>query len=116
MTEARRPAEPAGDDKEENTGYAAVARRLNELDPKRRRPISRQLVYKWYMYRAHNGFPEAVGMRGSGTGRPIFDMKAVEIWYAKHRSTHGDPTFGQQTSTQAPAETLQKNGEDFLAA
>lgn len=120
MNDTHRPAEPAGDDKEGSKGFAGVARRLNDLYPRRRRPISRQLVYKWFQNRHYNRFPEPVSTAGTGTGRPVFDLQAVEKWYASYRSHHGgEPPIEQHVSPAAAPDTRptsQNEGENPLAA
>lgn len=102
MNNDHRPAQPGGDDKETSSaGFAAVARRLNELFPERPRPISRQLVHKWFLHRHYNGFPAAFPA-GSGMGRPVFDMEAVVDWYISHRRHHGGEPLIEQTASPAP--------------
>lgn len=88
MDDTERPAEPVvGDTGNDRGGYAKAAERLNEFDPHRPRPISRQLVHKWHFHRHFNGFPAAVETTGStnGKGRPVFDLDAVEAWYISYR-------------------------------
>lgn len=119
MTDTHRPAEPVEEGKKKHVGFAAVAQRLNELYPDRKRPISRQLVYKWYTHRGYNRFPGPIGPAG-GNGRPEFDLAAVEKWYAGYWPTHG----GQDPAPQKAAETrpsevtriTSRDEEDPLAA
>lgn len=116
MNDSHRPAEPAGDDKERG-GYTEVAKRLNKKYPERKRPISRQLVHKWYMYRHHNGFPAPESMSGSGTGRPEFNLAGAEEWYVNYRRSHGDPQIQQRsTSTPIDPRSIRNDGGDSLAA
>ena len=113
MNEDHGPAEPAGDDKEGPTGFAGVARWLNREYPNRKRPISRQLVHKWYLYRHHNGFPASIAT----TGRPAFDITDVEQWYVKYRSSHGEPHIRRRTPHTLPENRpAQNEGENPLAA
>lgn len=113
MNEDHDPAEPAGDDKEEPRGFAGVAKWLNKHYPNRKRPISRQLVHKWYLYRHHNGFPGSV----TTMGRSAFDLEDVEKWYVKFRSSHGDPGIQRQTPREATENRpAQNEGENPLAA
>lgn len=104
MNDDHRPTEPAGEntDSSERKGFAGIARLLNELHPDRRRPISRQLVHKWYLHRSYNRFPEPAAMAGGGTGRPVFDITEVENWYISYRRYHGE-TLPERTA--APIST-----------
>ena len=101
------PAEPVvGDEGTDQGGFAEVARHLNREYPERRRPISRQLVHKWWIYRKSNRFPEAIGSKGRGNGgqgRPYFDLNAVAEWYERYtdtrqRSVSATPAQAQHTS------------------
>jgi len=89
MAKDNRPTGPVVDDKEStHGGFSDIARVLNELFPNRRRPISRQLVHKWYMYREDNKFPEAASTTGStngGKGHPEFNYTVVVGWYERER-------------------------------
>ena len=91
MTEAALDhlAEPAEKGKTHG-GYADIARRLNALHPERPRPISRQLVERWYQCRGSNQFPERHSVEVAG-GRALvlFDLQAVERWYVRER--RGNP-------------------------
>lgn len=100
MTETHRPAEPVEEGKKKHVGFAAVAERLNKLNPNRKRPISRQLVYKWYIHRSYNGFPAPISPAKGGNGRPEFDLKAVEKWYATYRPQHGGTAPESTTESQ----------------
>lgn len=116
MNEEQRPAEPAGDDKEDScAGFAGLARFLNEEFPERRRPISRQLVHKWFLYRHHNGFPGPVSMAGGG-GRPEFSKQDVHKWYIRFRSNHGDPQIEQRNTPSPENRAIRNDGGDSLAA
>lgn len=117
MNDDHRPTEPVGKDKKPE-GFAGIARHLNDIHPNRRRPISRQLVHKWYINRHYNRFPEPVDSSGSGTGRSLFDPKAVEEWYASHARHHGDSVPQQQTAAAVPqdARPLNPDEEGSLAA
>lgn len=108
MDDKERPAEPdAGDNGgAQRGGFAKVAKHLNELHPERRRPISRQLVHKWWLSRRSNRFPEAVETTGSsngGRGNHIFDFAAVAVWYAEYRRTRQyEPRSEQRSKTVIP--------------
>lgn len=117
MNEEQRPAEPAEDDKEDTcAGFAGLARYLNDEYPGRKRPISRQLVHKWYLYRHHNGFPGPISKSGNG-GRPVFDKEDVDKWYVGFRRSHGDPQIKQRTTTPASgSQAIRNDGGDSLAA
>lgn len=102
------PAEPVvdGNGKTEG-GFAELARQLNLRHPGRRRPISRQLVHKWWMFRHYNRFPEAIDSRGNtsgGKGRPVFDIDSVVTWYADYRKYHA--AQGESTASRS-----QRNGD-----
>jgi hypothetical protein len=89
MAEAlvERPAEPV-DTGNTYGGFAEIARRLNALHPERAKPISRQLVAKWYACRETNGFPERMPMdEVDGRVRVLFDLVAVERWHISWRMT-----------------------------
>lgn len=112
MIDKEGAAEPdAGTDGKDKGGFAKVAERLNTLYPKRQRPISRQLVHKWHFNRHFNSFPESVGTTGTGEGRPVFDLKEVEDWYARYIDTR--KPSGQRPRRQ---NTTTAHGEDTLAA
>jgi hypothetical protein len=92
MTEVllERPAEPA----EEGItygGFADIARRLNALHPERSKPISRQLVQRWFVCRESNGMPdrEPIEVEG-GKVKPLFNLQAVERWHTSRKRTR-DP-------------------------
>jgi hypothetical protein len=120
MNEDHGPAEPAGDDKEEQQprGFAGLARWLNNEYPNRKRPISRQLVHKWFLYRHHNGFPAPVSPPGGGgSGRPTFDVEEVDRWYFKFRGSHGEPGIQRRTSqVRQDNPSTNSGGEKPLAA
>lgn len=114
------PAEPVVDDNGESQGgFAWIAGQLNDLYPNRPRPISRQLVHKWWVHREWNRFPEAVGMVGSGRGRPVFSRRAVIKWYVHYRHTRGAP-LSEEASTPPPTtyepRTQETDEGDSLAA
>lgn len=121
MVDKECPAEPVvGDKGKDRGGFAKAAEHLNDLFPVRRRPISRQLVHKWWLFRHSNGFPEAIektdGNGNGGKGRPVFDLDAITDWYVRYcdtRLVHGaKPLPPQQTTTRATND----GGEDTLAA
>lgn len=107
------PAEPVvGDKGTTRGGFAEVAKHLNREYPVRQRPISRQLVHKWWLYRHSNGFPEAIATSGSsgGTGRPVFDVTAIIKWYAKYCETR--LRHNSLTTRQEPeAKTMTGTGD-----
>jgi len=120
MNDKERPAEPAAGDKEDPArgGFAEVAKRLNREDPDRQRPISRQLVHKWWINRHFNRFPEAVETIGSGNGgqgRARFDIETVVDWYIKYRETRHRTTTPQRR-TEPPTAGTVNNGTDTMAA
>lgn len=111
----RRPADPVVDEKGNRLGsYAEVARQINERYPaqNRRRPVSRQLVHKWFQYRYHNRFPAPKEYRGSanGDGNPMFDIKEVLDWYADRRQYRIDQ------DTTAPGITGGIRSSSIIAA
>lgn len=69
-------------------GFADIARRLNALHPERSRPISRQLVQRWFVCREANGMPDRqpIEVEGGKT-KPLFDLQAVERWHSTRRRT-----------------------------
>lgn len=100
MTEAvlDLPAEPA----EGNSiygGFADIARRLNALHPERNKPISRQLVERWYKCRKTNNFPERQLVTVKGKDRHLFDLRLVELW---HSTEHK----GRRRMENPPIETI----------
>jgi hypothetical protein len=102
MTELlmNRPAEPAEQGDSIYGGFADIARRLNALHPERKKPISRQLVERWYKCRESNGFPERepVEVKG-GKVKPLFDLQDVERWHTtQHRP--------RPRRTMVPIETI----------
>lgn len=120
MSDKERPAEPgAGDDgTARRGGFAKAAERLNELYPVRRRPISRQLVHKWWLFRHSNGFPESVESTGSGNGgkgRPVFDLTAVETWYAKYQDTRRTAHAPHTHKPHTADEPADENGDQLAA-
>lgn len=120
MTDKECPTEPgAGDDGTARGGFAKVAEHLNELYPNRQRPISRQLVHKWWLYRHFNAFPAAVESKGTtrgGEGRPVFDKAEVARWYAsysRHRGAAAPAAPEQTPHTEIGSTTA--DGEDVAA-
>ena len=122
MIDKERPAEPVVDDTDtpRTGGFAKVAEQLNKDYPVRRRPISRQLVHKWWICRHSNGFPEATAVRGSasgGRGRPVFDLDEVDAWYVKYSGTRLRVHGGRpQTQPTTASETTATDSGDTLAA
>jgi hypothetical protein len=121
MDEAHGPAEPVEEDSGKRTGgFAAVAERLNKIHRDRRRPISRQLVYKWYIHRSYNRFPEPTAVTGSGAGRPVFDLATVEDWYVSYRGYRGEEipqsTDAATLGSQDVRRVSGNEGENSLAA
>lgn len=121
MNDKECPAEPVVDD--DGTGgrggFTKVAERLNTLHPTRTRPISRQLVHKWWMYRHFNAFPDAVmsaGTANGGKGRPLFDIPAVEAWYASYRQHRLECTASTRKRTQHVTAAESSTEDDTLAA
>lgn len=121
MNDKECPAEPAaGDDGPARGGFAEAAKHLNRFHPTRQRPISRQLVHKWWLYRHWNDFPEAVDVTGTangGKGRPVFEMRDVKDWYVsylRHRGVHNSASRGQ-TQRVTSTKTSPNDG-DTLAA
>lgn len=108
MSDKEHPAEPAtGGDGTARGGFAKAAEHLNRLYPTRPRPISRQLVHKWWLYRHFNGFPEAVDATArtanGGKGRPVFDMASVTSWYVsylRHRGAASSTQMQRITGTE----------------
>lgn len=68
-------------------GFADIARRLNALHPERDKPYSRQLVERWYKCRGSNGFPERRLVEVKGKVKPMFDLRAVELWHTTRART-----------------------------
>lgn len=92
------PTEPVVDDNGKSQGgFAWIAGQLNKDYPHRQRPISRQLVHKWWTRRSWNKFPEAIGTVGSGKGHPVFSRNAVMEWYKRYRDTRGAPEEEETT-------------------
>lgn len=129
MTDRQRPAEPATDDKGRSEGgFAWIAEELNKRFPPtpHQRPISRQLVHKWWIKRHDNGFPEAVATKGStngGRGHHVFDLRNAIDWYVMYRKTRlrgGAPVTPESVCTpRTPGKSLtsrQDRGEGPLAA
>lgn len=120
MTEGKRPAEPATDDKEKTRGgFAWVAEELNRKFPPapHQRPISRQLVHKWWTKRHDNGFPEAIAIKGSangGRGHHVFQAQDITDWYVLYRRTR---LRGNAPGTTGnPLAPQQEHGGGSLAA
>lgn len=105
MTDTEHPADPVVDSKGRTQGgFTEVAQLLNELFPKRRRPISRQLVHKWWVYRYDNQFPEAidaVGTSRGGRGCSKFSYTAVVSWYEVHRRCRDERRYTSSSTTVA---------------
>lgn len=123
MVENHRPAEPVVDDKGKTYGgFAEVAQLLNKLFPKRERPISRQLVYKWWEYRVENQFPEATGVAGTsngGRGCSKFSYAEVVAWYIDKRQYRDELRYirsGASIIFPTPGHSATDSGEDSLAA
>lgn len=120
MTRGKRPDEPTTDDKEKTQGgFAWVAEELNKKFPPapHQRPISRQLVHKWWTKRHDNGFPEAITIKGStngGRGHHVFRAKDVTAWYVLYRKTR--LRSSAPGATDKPLASQQERGEGFLAA
>lgn len=108
MNDKERPAEPVvGDEGTAQGGFAMAAKHLNTLFPVRQRPISRQLVHKWWLFRHFNGFPETIATSGTGTGRPVFDLNAIATWYTSYRRHRGarscqEPAKNVTATTSSP--------------
>jgi len=68
-------------------GFADIARRLNALHPERTKPISRQLVHRWFQCRESNGFPDKHCTEvDGGRNRVLFNLQDVERWHTtQHR-------------------------------
>jgi hypothetical protein len=117
MTGNHHPAEPVVDDKKRaHGGFAGIAKLLNKRYPDRRRPISRQLVYKWWTNRHYNRFPETSAMQGSangGRGNPVFNYREVVEWYTTYQRHHGGPLHQKNDTT---AQTQHTGEDDALAA
>lgn len=78
------PAEPVVEDgSSTHGGFAEIARRLNALHPERSRPISRQLVHRWFECQGYNLFPAPQPVEINGKPRSLFDLASVERWYVK---------------------------------
>lgn len=74
------PAEPVEDDSTHG-GFAEIARRLNAFHPERSRPISRQLVHRWFECKGSNRFPEPQLVEINGKPRSAYDLDEVQRWY-----------------------------------
>lgn len=87
------PAEPV-EDGSTYGGFAEIARRLNALHPERPRPISRQLVHRWFECQGYNHFPAPQVVKTNGKQKSAFDLDAVERWYVgreRERVEAGSP-------------------------
>ncbi len=119
MNDKERPTEPVVDDKgRTHGGFSGVAGVLNTLFPNRRRPISRQLVHKWWIFRHDNEFPEAISMVGStngGLGRPEFTYADAVAWYQDKRQ-HRDERRYALSRDALPEPTTTETGKNTLAA
>lgn len=122
MADKEHAAEPVVDDKGRTQGgFSEVAQLLNELFPKRRRPISRQLVHKWWLYRHDNQFPGAidtVGTSHDGRGCSKFSYTEVVHWYELHRRYRDERRYTHDSTTTVPATQLSRAGagENTIAA
>lgn len=119
MPREQHPAEPVvGDNGKSEGGFAEIARQLNDLYPNRPRPISRQLVHKWWMFRHYNAFPEAVKTKGStnGQGRPVFDVENVIDWYASYLRHRGAPLYEKKDTVVHTAQPQQPGEDGAIAA
>lgn len=117
MNDKERPAEPVvGDEGTLQGGFAETARHLNLEFPSRRRPISRQLVYKWWTNRHMNRFPEAISTSGTGRGRSLFDINAVIGWYTEYSKYRSSAFRAPATCAPAPSVEPTRGDEGTLAA
>lgn len=95
MTElAEHPAEPAEKGITTYGGFAEIARRLNALHPEREKPISRQLVQRWYLCRGSNGMPDRKSVEVEGKEKVLFNIYDVERWHTRRellRREKGQP-------------------------
>lgn len=84
MTETvlEHPAEPV-ENGSTYGGFAEIARRLNALHPERPKPISRQLVHRWFQCRESNGFPATKLVQVDGKWGSLFNLQAVEDWHSR---------------------------------
>lgn len=86
------PAEPADKGNSTYGGFADIARRLNALHPERPKPISRQLVERWWKCRESNGMPDRELVEVEGRVKALFDLRAVELWHrTQHRARKVNP-------------------------
>lgn len=122
MPDKEHAAEPVVDGKGRTQGgFSEVAQLLNELFPKRRRPISRQLVHKWWLYREDNQFPDAidaVGTSHGGRGCSKFSYAEVIRWYERHRRYRDERRYTRDNTAAASATQPSRTGteQDILAA
>lgn len=90
--------EPAAPAESESAygGFAEIARQISARHPDRRRPISRQLVERWYKCRLSNGFPERKAVEVRGKEKPLFDLEEVLRWHTQWMRDRQpeDPTLG----------------------
>lgn len=80
-------------------GFAEIARQINARHPERGKPISRQLVERWYKCRGGergNGFPERQNVEVDGKFKPLFDIEEVLRWHSRWMRDRqpDDPTMG----------------------
>lgn len=105
MSDKERPADSVVDGKGRTRGgFSEVAHLLNERFPRRRRPISRQLVHKWWLFRHDNRFPEAADTEGTsrgGRGSAKFHYAAVVEWYELHRQPRDERRYTTQGAPPA---------------
>jgi hypothetical protein len=89
------PAEPVVvDDGISYGGFTEIARRLSARHPERTRPISRQLVHRWYSTREYNDFPDTVDVRvRSGKIKAWFIIDEACEWYDGYRKYHQYPRY-----------------------
>jgi hypothetical protein len=80
-------------------GFADIARRLNALHPERQKPISRQLVQRWFTCREVNNFPEATLVKVKGKWGSLFDVEEAVRWYIDRERSRVD-------AGKAPIETI----------
>ena len=76
------PAAPA-ENGSPHGGFAEIARQINARHPERGKPISRQLVERWYKCRDSNEFPERRYVEVGGKMKPVFDLDEVLRWHAR---------------------------------
>lgn len=96
------PTEPVVGTKDSHGGFAKIAKILNDEDPGRTNPISRQLVHRWYCYRGSNDFPEKHAvMVAEGKIKLLFDLAEVRRWHMSWRQHHKPRTANPPIETIA---------------